>query len=137
MHDCLVLHVTGHSGDPLVVRHEQNCHSGVREPKSRIISKENNYVAETVTELASWICTKPVHEILDSLFRSPRFLAAVGIRGHLSTVSASHLLARLEHWTALHWPSLDSSTQSRVLHHFERHGKRLLLRHSLAAEAVT
>ena len=132
MHQCMVLHVTGHAGDRSVIAHVERCHSGVREPRSRVIPKENDYVGRAVREVALWVCTKPVHEILDCLFCSPRFHAGVGVRAHLSSISASHLLARLEHWVTRYWTALDPSTQSRVLRHFDRSGTRFVLRDSTA-----
>jgi hypothetical protein len=127
MHDCLVVHVTGHKLDPIVEAHEKRCHIGVRQPRSLIIQKEGSYIVETAGIICSWVNTKPVHNVLDALFHVPRLHGGVGGHGRVVTRSASHLLARLEHWVACHWDALDEPTQSRVLAHFEREGDHLVL----------
>jgi hypothetical protein len=128
MHDCLVIHVTGHASDQPVVIHEERCHSGIRGPRSWKIAKEGDYVHETARIIQNWVSAKPVHDMLDRLFTTPKAYIGMGMHAHTVAASASQMLIQLEQWTSAHWDNLDLPTQTRLLCHFRRLENRLLLR---------
>lgn len=136
MHGCLVVHVTAHPEDPVVVLHEERCHRGIRGPRSWKVAKNNDYLAVTARIVRDWVYAKPVHDVLDRLFAPARPHVGMGAQSQIAIASASQMLVQLEHLTALHWGVLDLPTQSRILMHFERIGDRLLLHEHRALRGV-